>query len=133
MSHHFDPSSTWKRINAATLAISWALFCVGAFVKTITFGLGLGDVLGYAVWFCGNAILLTARFFLRKRGARYQAPLACVSIAFTMLILLHATLLRGREYPWNGKLFYLSCPTEIEITEGKDQKQELITMCSMEY
>lgn len=113
---------------------SLILICgLGAFYKHISFGLGLGDMFGYMVLYVGTFVHLILTVGFRNKGLLAHVFLSFTFSTFTVLIVLNATVWRGREYPWDGSLFYIPCLTEIKIENQDVQKQIRIEMCSMEY
>jgi len=123
----------WKKSNLIVLGQLILICGLGTFYKHISFGLGLGDIFGYLVLYIGTLIHLVLTRVFRKRGELLHAFLAIIFLTFTVFIVLKATIWRGHEYRWNGSLFYLPCPTEIMIDNPEITKEELITMCSMDY
>ena len=123
----------WKISNGIVLGLLILICGLGTFYKHISFGLGLGDMFGYLVLYLGTLIHLILTLISRKKGSQRHSILTFIFLTFTTLIVLNATIWRGHEYRWNGSIFYLPCPTEIKIDNGEIKKEELITMCSMDY
>jgi hypothetical protein len=123
----------WKISNAIVLGLLILICGLGTFYKHISFGLGLGDMFGYLVLYLGTLVHLILTITSRKKGSLRHTFLTLTFLTFTILIILNATIWRGGEYRWNGSIFYLPCPTEITIHNQEIQKEELITMCSMDY
>ncbi|QCD61601.1 hypothetical protein [Tenacibaculum maritimum] len=123
----------WKISNAIVLGLLILICGLGTFYKHISFGLGLGDIFGYLVLYLGTLVHLILTLVSRKKGRIRHTVLTLIFLTFTTLIVLNATIWRGNEYKWNGQLFYLPCPTEITIYNQEIQKEELITMCTMDY
>lgn len=122
-----------KIINLFVLGLLILICILGTFYKHISFGLGLGDMLGYIVLYIGTITHLVLTIKSREKGLIRHLFLAAIFLIFTILIALKATIWRGQEYQWNGSIFYLPCPTKIKV-ENQDIKTELlIQMCSMEY
>ncbi len=123
----------WKILNLIVLGLLILICGLGTFYKHISFGLGLGDMFGYLILYLGTLIHLILTLVSRKKGSLRHNFLTLAFLIFTILIVLNATIWRGHEYRWNGSIFYLPCPTEIAIENQEVQKEELITMCSMDY
>ena len=123
----------WKITNTIVLGLLILICGLGTFYKHISFGLGLGDMFGYLVLYLGTLIHLILTLISRKKGSLRHTFLTLTFLTFTILIVLNATIWRGHEYKWNGSIFYLPCPTEITIDNQEIQKEELITMCTMDY
>jgi hypothetical protein len=123
----------WKISNAIVLGLLVLICGLGTFYKHISFGLGLGDMFGYLVLYLGTLTHLILTLISRKKGSQRHSILTFIFLTFTILIVLNATIWRGNEYKWNGQLFYLPCPSEITIDNQEIQKEELITMCTMDY
>jgi hypothetical protein len=125
-------TKTWKVTNLVVLGLLILISFLGTFYKHISFGMGLGDMFGYAWLYLTTLIQLILTIVSRKKGPTRHLILTIVFFAMTSWICLKATLWRDSAYPWNGSIFYLPCPTEIKIN-NEFQKTLLITMCSMEY
>ncbi|WP_162419292.1 hypothetical protein [Cyclobacterium roseum] len=123
----------WKISNVIVLGLLILICGLGTFYKHISFGLGLGDMFGYLVLYLGTLIHLILTLVSRKKGSLRHILLTLLFLTFTILIILNTTIWRGHEYRWNGSIFYLPCPTEITIDNQEIQKEELITMCTMDY
>ena len=108
------------------------LCSIGTFFYHISFGLGLGDLFGYAFLYFVTIIHLILTFKLRKKENAYIF-LSLIFLTLTILICLKATIWRGPLYKWNGSLFYVSCPNQIPIKNGQTEKQILVTMCTGDY
>src|SRR5688572_24019327 len=123
----------WKISNLIVLGLLILICVLGTFYKHISFGLGLGDILGYIVFYIGTITHLILTIISRKKGLTRHLFLTSIFLTFTIFISLYATIWRGHEYRWNGSILYLPCPTKIKV-ENKDKKSEiLIQMCSMDY
>jgi energy-coupling factor transporter transmembrane protein EcfT len=97
-----------KQINK----ISYFFFLIFFIMITIctlsgyfTFGHGLGDIfyliLGFII-----TVLLTIFFIISIRKSKNLSLTFSIIILLTILLfILKLTVLRGPEYPWNGKLF----------------------------
>ena len=123
----------WKIINCIVLGLLITICSLGTFYKHISFGFGLGDYLGYIVLYIGTILHLILFIKTRKKDIYRHILLSIIFMIFTVLIVLKATIWRGREYRWNGSIFYLPCPTEIPIDNQKVKKSKLIQMCTMDY
>ncbi|RMG79741.1 MAG: hypothetical protein D6707_07620 [Bacteroidetes bacterium] len=123
----------WKISNVIVLGLLLLICGLGTFYKHISFGLGLDDMFGYLVLYLGTLTHLILTLVSRTKGSPRHSFLTLIFLTFTILIVLNATIWRGHEYSWNGSIFYLPCPKEIEIDNQEIQKEELITMCTMDY
>jgi len=126
-------SSTWRIANLIVLGFLIIISSLGTFYKHISFGMGLGDMFGYVLLYLTTLIHLILTLVSRRKGPTRHLILTLVFFTITIWVCLRATLLRDSEYPWNGSIFYLPCPTEIQIKNGGLGQRLLITMCSMEY
>ncbi len=123
----------WKFVNGFILFFLILLCFLGTFYRHISFGWGLGDILGYLILYGGTFVHLIATILSYKKGKHLHLVLSLGSFAFLSWVVLSATIWRGPEYRWNGSLFYLPCPTNIEIRNGEYQKGLLIKMCTGDY
>jgi len=126
-------SRTWRIANLIVLGFLIIISSLGTFYKHISFGMGLGDMFGYVLLYLTTLIHLILTLVSRRKGPTRHLILTLVFFTITIWVCLRATLLRDSEYPWNGSIFYLPCPTEIQIKNGGLGQRLLITMCSMEY
>lgn len=95
----------WKKINFLILSLQVLICFLGTFYKHIAFGWGLGDLLWYGIMY----LLLIMHLILTLRYRNQDNNLKKIAIVFFILIILiclKATIWRGVEYPWNGKIFY---------------------------
>jgi hypothetical protein len=125
-------TQTWRITNLTVLGLLILISFLGTFYKHISFGMGLGDMFGYAWLYLTTLIHLILTIASRKKGPTRHLILTIVFFTMTSWICLRATLWRDSAYPWNGSIFYLPCPTEIKIN-NEFEKTLLITMCSMDY
>lgn len=126
-------TTTTKILNLIVLGLLIAICLLGTFYKHISFGLGLGDIMGYLVLYIGTITHLILTINSRNKGINRHLFLVSIFSIFTISIALKATIWRGHEYQWNGSVFYLPCPTNIKIDNQNIQKKLLIQMCSMDY
>src|SRR5262245_7250811 len=103
---YFIIMKTWRIINAIVLGILVSISIVGTFFKHISWGWGLGDLLAYGFLYFITIIhfVLTIRTRSVDRGR--NMVLSIVFFCLTVLFCLKATIWRGGEYRWNGKIFY---------------------------
>jgi hypothetical protein len=92
----------WKYFNIVILALQFIICLIGTFYKHISFGWGLGDLLGYGLMYL---FFITHLILTLKVNSSYSI-LSLIFTFTTLLICLQATFMRGHEYPWNGNLFY---------------------------
>jgi hypothetical protein len=123
----------WRIANLIVLGLLILISFLGTFYKHISFGMGLGDMFGYAWLYLTTLIHFILTLVSRKKGPTRHLMLTIIFFTLTIWICLRATLWRGSEYSWNGSLFYLPCPTDIKIKDIGSEKTLLITMCSMEF
>jgi len=123
----------WRFFNLLILGVLLLICGLGTFYKHLSFGLGLGDMFGYFVLYVGTFIHAVLTFSLRKKEVVRTIILSLSFLIFTILMVLNATIWRSALYPWNGSIFFLSCPREIVIEHQNTQKSELIRMCTMDY
>lgn len=126
-------SKKWGILNLVVLGYLILICILGMTYKHISFGWGLGDIFGYIILIAGTILHSILIFVFRNKQEKSYSVLAITFLMFSIFISLKATIWRGGEYSWNGSLFYLPCPTEIEIKNRKIEKEILIRMCSMEY
>ena len=96
----------WKISNLIVLGMLFFICALGTFYKHIAFGWGLGDFFGYILMY---GILLThsiSTIISRKKGVNRHKYLTIIFLLLTIYICLQATIWRGTEYSWNGKIFY---------------------------
>jgi len=97
--------NVFKIINIVTLTFGITICLTGLF-KHISFGWGLGDILWYPLlygWTIFQFYLTIKRKTERKRTLILTSLFAFFFFSF---ISLQATIWRGNEYPWNGKIFH---------------------------
>lgn len=124
---------TWRIANLIVLGLLISISFLGTFYKHISFGMGLGDMIGYGWLYLTTLTHLILTIVSRKKGPGRYLILTIVFFTLTIWICLKATLWRDSAYPWNGSIFYLPCPTEINVKDFDSEKKLLITMCSMDY
>ncbi|MFP7658013.1 hypothetical protein [Chryseobacterium proteolyticum] len=98
----------WKRFNLIILIFLIIISLLGTFYKHISFGWGLGDLVGYAILYLTTIIHLIFTLIFRKKSNSFHAILTLIFLIQTIIIVLKATIWRGSEYPWNGNVFYES-------------------------
>ena len=123
----------WRITNLIVLGLLILISLLGTFYKHISFGIGLGDMIGYAWLYLTTITHFILTLVSRKKGPTRHLILTSVFFTMTIWICLKVTLWRDSAYPWNGSIFYLPCPTEIKINDNEFEKKLLITMCSMEF
>lgn len=122
-----------KILNYIILGFLISLCFIGTFFKHISFGLGLGDMLGYAILYITTLIHLILILLFRKKGSILHFSLALIFLITTIITCLKATTWRGSNYPWNGQLFYIPCLKEVSIKNDKIDKTVSVTMCTGEF
>lgn len=105
----------WRTANIVILCLLIFICGLGVFYKHISFGMGFGDILGYIILFIGTftQLFLTIKFF--KRSLTHHIIMTLSFLFYAMMIVLFATIARGNEYKWNGKLFYDNNLTETQL------------------
>ncbi|MBX2958752.1 MAG: hypothetical protein KF732_02240 [Flavobacteriales bacterium] len=121
----------WKILNNTILGVLMLIAGLGTFYKHISFGLGLGDMLGYIALYI--SVLIHLILTIKARTNTRRAFLALLFGAILVFGCLKATVFRGHEYQWNGSIFYLPCSTEIEIKNEKKTTTKLVSMCTGDY
>lgn len=95
----------WSLAYFLILLTQILLMFIGLFVKTITFGCGLGDIIWWFFWFFEIICSIILIFIKPYSQNKYKiGSLLCV--LFIFFIFYKATLGRDIEYPWNGNIFY---------------------------
>jgi hypothetical protein len=89
------------------LFIFWSIIIlILAFSGYIVFGHGLGDVLYYLIIIVFLIIVTILRtILLKKWNSKYKFIIIILIALFVTYITVKATVLRGPEYPWNGRMF----------------------------
>lgn len=97
----------WLLLNGILLVYGAVVCLLNKYYKHISFGWGLGDVLWelfmYVTIIMHLSILLLS---YDNHGFNFYWLYATVFFCLWVIISLKATLLRGGEYKWNGKIFY---------------------------
>ena len=96
----------WTISNLIILVYLIIVCLLGTFYKHISFGWGLGDILGYFVLYGITLAHLILTIFYCQEGILQYKYIAISFFIISVYISLKATIWRGREYSWNGKLFY---------------------------
>lgn len=109
------------------------LCLLGTFFKQVSFGLGLGDFIGYLVLYITTLAYLILTLILRKKRTKILFPISIIFFFLTIMICLKATIWRGSEYRWNGQLFYIPCLKEILIKKENFQETVAVSMCTGYY
>lgn len=99
-------NSYWRIANLILLLFGIFIISLGTFYKHISFGMGLGDLVGY--FFMYLVVIIHGILTWKYRKRSYIAHLIMIMIFFCIwfFIVISATIGRGPEYRWNGKLFY---------------------------
>ena len=121
----------WKIANLIVLSLLILISGLGTFYKHISFGAGLGDMIGYFFLYVSTFI-----HFILTITSKSENRTKKLTIIFGIILVfgsLQATLWRGSEYEWNGSIFYLPCPTEILLIKDRSKTNTLISMCTMNY
>ena len=106
-----DKIKSFMKILNAILLLLLALFTVMAFNSIIVFGHGLGDII-YTMA-AGFSLLLMLLFFIIVVYKKLSNSHYIIAVSLFLILLsfcLKATVFRGPEYLWNGKIFY---PTSV--------------------
>ncbi len=97
----------WTATNLTVLLIQALILSLGIFYRHISFGWGLGDLF----WYGFIIISLLTHFILTlafKKKLNRIRTLTIIFLTITIFVCLKATVWRGDEYRWNGKIFYES-------------------------
>lgn len=95
----------WKTINQVLLGILLLICIIVTFFKSISFGHGLGDIVGYIALYLGTLVHLILTLALRNKDTAAHIALFLIFSTFIVIIALEATIYRGPEYRWNGNIF----------------------------
>ena len=126
-------------LNFIVLGLLLLIWVIAIFFERIAFGGGGGDVFYWFAFFVATIIhlLLTLIFEMKKQGAILQIVLHIIlTVTFStvlVLFVLQATIWRGGEYRWNGKIFFDSCWTVINIENNDTEKIVITKMCKNQY
>ena len=96
----------WKIVNNTILGLLIVLCLIGTFYKHISWGWGLGDIFAYGFLYLITAVHLVITLIKNTNDATTYRTLSIVFCLLTVFFCLKATIWRGIEYKWNGKLFY---------------------------
>ncbi len=96
----------WKIFNLIVLGILCFICALGTFYKHIAFGWGLGDLLWYLFMYVALLTHAILTIISRNKPVNRHKYLTIIFLVFTIYICLQATIWRGSEYSWNGKIFY---------------------------
>jgi hypothetical protein len=104
----------FRILNIVTLTFG-IVICITGLVNHISFGWGLGDILWYP--FLYGWTIFQSYITIKKRTKRKRTLIwtSLFAILFFSFISLMATVWRGQEYPWNGKIFYEGNKDEVTI------------------
>lgn len=93
--------------NLIILIFGITVIGLGTFYKHISFGMGLGDLIGYFFMYLIVIMHLTLTIRNRKReNNNYHIIMVIIFLIIWFFVVIKATVGRGPEYRWNGKLFY---------------------------
>ena len=99
-----------KILNWIVVLIQGIICALGTFYKDISFGAGLGDMLWYGLMYGLFFTHLILTITSRKNGLGRHLILTVFFLFTTTYICLKASVWRGREYRWNGEIFYNDNP-----------------------
>ena len=91
--------------NAIIIIYGLTLCALGDFYKHMSFGWGLGDLIGYAIMHTSLLVHIGLVLFSLSSHDHWWIYV-CIFGGIWIFISLKATVFRGNEYKWNGKLFY---------------------------
>jgi len=96
----------WKIINGITLFVLGLIILLETFYKHIPFGAGLGDMFWYLIMYAVFTSQVILTYVYRNKSEKQYAIMTLIYMLILIYICLSATIWRGGEYPWNGKIFY---------------------------
>ncbi|MEO1514234.1 MAG: hypothetical protein AAFV95_04455 [Bacteroidota bacterium] len=99
-------NNPWFLANLLVFGLSIGICLLEKYYKHISFGWGLGDLLWHMLLHIAMAIQVVLTIVYWNRGDVYHKYIALSFFAFLVLLALKATIWRGSEYPWNGRIFY---------------------------
>ncbi|ANQ51825.1 hypothetical protein MY04_4490 [Flammeovirga sp. MY04] len=120
-------------LNLILLSFLIIICLLGLFYKHISFGMGLGDILGYFFLISGTVLYVYLFQKYYKGGIAPQLLMLNFYFIFTFLVVLKATYLRSDEYKWNGCLFYERCFRDFQITNSNYDKTKWVDVCPCKY
>ena len=123
----------WKYLNYIVLFFLIFLCFFGTFIRHITFGWGLGDLMGFAFLYFTTILHLILTIIFRNKTSKWHKFLGLFFLIVMISICLKVTIWRGSAYRWNGSLFYVPCRTEIEVKNKKDKRKIAVEMCTGNY
>ena len=100
-------SMIWLAANIAIIIYGTTICVLNIWYKHVSFGSGLGDKL----WELGMYLALTSEGIILlsshdSYGFERHWIYSFLFGTFWIVLTLKATIFRGNEYRWNGKLFY---------------------------
>ncbi|MBB3699513.1 hypothetical protein KMW28_24695 [Flammeovirga yaeyamensis] len=122
-----------RLLNLILLAFLIIICLLGLFYKHISFGMGLGDIIGYFVLISGTILYVYLFQKYYKEGIAPQILMLNFYFIFTFLVVLKATYLRSDEYRWNGCLFYERCLGDFNISNNNYYEIERMSICPCAY
>jgi hypothetical protein len=96
----------WKLLNLVILILGVTIVLLGTFYKHISFGMGLGDLIAYGLMYAIVLIHSIATLTNWKKSRTTQIVMTLFFALTWTFVSFKATIGRGPEYRWNGKIFY---------------------------
>lgn len=96
-----------KKLNRIVL---WILIgiCILTIVGLLNFGHGLGNIIYFPpIILATVAHIVITRRLNRKNNNKYWLPLIMISSLISLTIVYYATLGRGGEFSWDGRVFFI--------------------------
>ena len=110
----------WNIVNIAILVYGLSICLLSKYYKPVSFGWGLGDLIWHILMYLSVILHICIYLIALDRSSKSTSIIAIGFAVVWILFSLKATLFRGDEYKWNGKLFY-EHPSEVKLNQI-DQK-----------
>ncbi|MCD1116755.1 hypothetical protein [Chryseobacterium turcicum] len=96
-----------KRINTFILRLLIGL-CILTLIGLLNFGHGLGNIIYFPpIILATVAHILITRRLNKKNNDKYWFPLILINSIICLSIIYYATLGRGGEFNWDGRIFFI--------------------------
>ncbi|MBS1571774.1 MAG: hypothetical protein JST62_05185 [Bacteroidetes bacterium] len=97
------------KLKSVNKIILWTLtsLTILTIIGLLNFGHGLGNIIYFPpIIFANIGHFIITKHLTKKKNDNYWLPIILVSIFICIGILYSATLGRGPEFAWNGKIFF---------------------------
>ena len=86
---------------------SFVILLLLSVIGFLSFGYGVGDIVFVLILFLSTvSYLFCVRYTIKKNQIVQLRNLSILFLIILLSIIFKATVGRGIEYPWNGKIFY---------------------------